>query len=145
MRQKRTAQATIYEVFADHELGRELQTMSEWLDAHRSVLSAVVGDLCRRGVKPTGRRGLSAESVMRCAVLKQHRQLSYEELAFYLRDSASFQAFARLPMHWCPKKSALQRVIAAIQPQTWEVINRALMKTAAAHTHRQHGHRQPDP
>ena len=35
-------------------------------------------------------------------------------------------------MHWCPKKSALQRVIAAIQPQTWELINRRLMKTAAA-------------
>ena len=28
MRQKRTAQATIYEVFSDHELGRELQTLS---------------------------------------------------------------------------------------------------------------------
>ncbi len=131
MRQKRTAQATIVEVFSDHELGRELQTMSTWLDAHRSVLTAVMNDLCRRGLKPTGRCGLSAESVLRCAVLKQHRQLSYDELAFYVRDSASFQAFARLPMHWCPKKSALQHVIAAIQPQTWELINRALMKTAA--------------
>ena len=69
---------------------------------------------------------------MRCTVLKQHRQLSYEELTFYLRDSASFQAFARLPKHWCPKKSALQHAIAAIKPQTWELINRALMKTAAA-------------
>ena len=98
MRQKRTAQATIYEVFSDHELGRELQTMSAWLDAHRGVLTAVMDDLCQRGLKPTGRRGLSAESVLRCAVLKQHRQLSYDELAFYLRDSASFQAFARLPI-----------------------------------------------
>jgi len=105
--------------------------MSEWLDAHRSVLTAVMNDLCQRGLKPTGRRGLSAESVLRCAVLKQHRQLSYDELAFYLRDSASFQAFARLPMHWCPKKSALQHVVAAIQPSTWELINRALMKVAA--------------
>lgn len=131
MRQKRTAQATIYEVFSTHELGRELRTMSEWLDAHRGVLTAVMNDLCRRGLKPTGRCGLSAESVLRCAILKQHRQLSYEELAFYLQDSASFQAFARLPLHWCPKKSALQRVIAAIQPPTWEAINRALMKTAA--------------
>ena len=36
MRQKRTAQATIYEVFSDHELGRELQTMSTWLAPHPS-------------------------------------------------------------------------------------------------------------
>ena len=132
MRQKRTAQVTIVEVFSDHELGCELQTMSEWLDVHRGVLAAVKDDLCRQGLKPTRRCGLSAESMLRCAVLKQHRQLSYQELAFYLRDSASFQAFARLPMHWCPKKSALQHVIAAIQPSTWERINRALMKTAAA-------------
>jgi hypothetical protein len=30
--------------------------------------------------------------------LKQYHQLSYEELAFHLEDSASFRAFARLPM-----------------------------------------------
>jgi transposase, IS5 family len=130
MRKKRTAQASIYEVFAAHELGRELQAMSDWLDAHREVLDPVMGDLRCRGVKPTGRSGLSAESVLRCALLKQHRQLSYEELAFHLQDSASFQAFARLPLHWCPKKSALQRVIAAIRPHTWERINRALMASA---------------
>lgn len=45
MRQKRTAQATIYQVFSDHELGRELQTMSEWLDAHRGVLTGVPSPL----------------------------------------------------------------------------------------------------
>jgi len=56
------------------------------------VLTAVMNDLCRRGLKPTGRCGLSAESVLRCAVLEQHRHLSYEELAFHLQNSASFQA-----------------------------------------------------
>ena len=130
MRQKRTAQASIYELFADHDLGRELQGMSEWLDAHPKVLTPVMNDLCRRGLKPTGRRGLSAESVLRCAVLKQHRQLSYEELAFHLQDSASFQAFARLPGNERPKKSALQRVVSAIQVSTWESIHRALLATA---------------
>lgn len=131
MREKRTVQVSLYELFADHDLGRELQTMSDWLDAHREVLTPVMNDLCRHGLKPTGRRGLSAETVLRCAVLKQHRQLTYEELAFHLEDSASFQAFARLPRNECPKKSALQRVITAIQPATWESIHRALMETAA--------------
>ena len=131
MRQKRTAQVSIYEQFSNHALGQELRTMSEWLDAHRTVLTRVFNDLRRVDVKATGRRGLSAESVLRCAILKQHRQLSYEELAFYLRDSASFQAFARLPLNEWPKKSALQRVISAIKPSTWEYIQRALMATAA--------------
>ena len=70
------------------------------------------------------------KSVLRCALLKQHRQLSYEELAFHLEDSASFRAFARLPLSWTPKKSALQGAISAIRPETWEAINRALLKDA---------------
>ena len=131
MRQKRTAQVSIYEQFAEHALGQELRSISEWLDKHREVLTWVMADLRSVEVKATGRRGLSAESVLRCALLKQHRQLTYEELAFYLCDSASFQAFARLPLNECPKKSALQRVISAIKPSTWERIQRALMATAA--------------
>ena len=80
--------------------------------------SLVAGDLRRQGVRETGRRGLPAESVLRCAPLKQQRQLSYEELAFHLEDSASFRAFARLPLAWSPKKSVLHCTISAIRPQT---------------------------
>ena len=68
--------------------------------------------------------------VLRCALLKQHRQLSYEELAFHLEDSASFRAFARLPLSWTPKKSALHRTISAIRAETWEAINRTLLASA---------------
>ena len=101
IREKRTAQASIYELFAVRELGQELRRIPAWLDAHPGVLTPV---LAETGLKPTGQRGLSAESVLRCALLKQHRQLSYAELAFHLQDSSSCQAFARLPLHWCPKK-----------------------------------------
>src|SRR6266699_3592224 len=97
MRQERTVQATIFEVFARHEIGR---------------------------------RGLPAETVLRCALLKQQRQLSYEELAFHLEDSVSFRAFARLPLAWSPKKSVLHRTISAIRPETWEAVNRALLASA---------------
>ena len=62
--------------------------MSEWLDEHRAMLSLVAGDLRRRRVKETGRQGLPAEAVHRCGHLKQHRQLSYEELAFHLEGSS---------------------------------------------------------
>lgn len=68
--------------------------------------------------------------MLRCALLKQQRQLSYEELAFYLEDSASFRAFARLPLAWSPKKSVLHRTISAIRPETWEAVNRALVASA---------------
>jgi IS5 family transposase len=104
--------------------------MSAWLDEHRDLSSLVAADLRRHGVKETGRQGLPAEAVLRCAVLKQHRQLSYQELAFHLEDSASFRAFARLPHAWSPQKSVLHQTISAIRAETWEQINRTLLTSA---------------
>ena len=83
MRQERTIQATIFEVFAQLEIGCELQAMSQWLDGQPTLISLAADDLRRQGVRETGCRGLPAESVLRCALLKQQRQLSYEELAFH--------------------------------------------------------------
>src|SRR5437016_7575112 len=130
MRQERTVQATIFEVFARHEIGCELKAISQWLDQQRPLVSLVAGDLRRGGLRETGRRGLPAEAVLRCALLKQQRQLSYEELAFHVEDSASFRAFARMPLAWSPKKSVLHRTISAIRPETWKAINRALIACA---------------
>lgn len=130
MRTKRTSQVSIFDQFAQHDIGRELAGMSAWLDTHVEVLDWVAEDLKLSSVKATGRRGMTAESVLRCALLKQHRQLSYEELAFHLLDSASFQSFARLPMDFMPKKSALQSNIGAITDVTWEAINRHLLGDA---------------
>jgi transposase, IS5 family len=130
MRQERTVQATIFEVFAQHEIGCELKTMSQWLDGQWPLVSLVAEDLRHQGVRETGRRGLPAETVLRCALLKQQRQLSYEELAFHLEDSASFRAFARLPLKWTPKKSVLHQTISALRAPTWEAINQALLVSA---------------
>src|ERR1700746_4059744 len=129
-RQERTVQASLFDLFAGHEIGRELKAMSQWLDEHRELIGLVAEDLRRQGVQETGRQGLPAESVLRCGLLKQHRQLSYEELAFHLEDSASFRAFARLPLAWTPKKSVLQKTISAIRAETWEAINRAVLVDA---------------
>jgi transposase, IS5 family len=130
MRPDRTVQATIFEVFAQHDIGCELKAMSRWLDGQRGLIVLVAGDLRRHGMRETGRRGLPAESVLRCALLKRQRQLSYEELAFHLEDSASFRAFARLPLAWTPKKSVLHHTISAVQAKTWEAVNRALIDEA---------------
>jgi IS5 family transposase len=130
MRQERTVQASIFDLFAEHEIGRELSAMSQWLDEHRDLLNLVTRDLRRHGVKETGRAGLASEAVLRCALLKQYRQLSYQELAFHLEDSASFRAFARLPWGWSPKKSVLHKTISAIRAETWEDINRVLLASA---------------
>ena len=130
MRQQRTVQASLFDVFAGHEIGRQLKATSLWIDAHPELVARVAGDLRRCEVKDTGRQGLTAESVLRCALLKQHRQLSYEELAFHLEDSASFRAFARLAGSGAPKKSGLHSTISAIRAETWEAINRVVIESA---------------
>src|SRR3954467_6631282 len=130
MRQERTVQASIFDLFARHEIGCELKKASQWLDEHPALLGLVTRDLRGDGVQETGRQGLPAEAVLRCALLKQYRQLSYEELAFHLEDSASFRAFARLPWAWSPKKSVLHKTISAIRAETWEAINRMLLASA---------------
>src|SRR5438046_6751946 len=114
----------LYSVFAGHEIGCELKAISQWLDQQRALVSLVAGDLRRHGLRETGRRGLPAETVLRCALLKQQRQLSYEELAFQLEDSASFRAFAGLTLAWSPKKSVLHQTISAIRRASWEAVNR---------------------
>src|SRR5204863_5809084 len=130
MRQERTVQATIFEVFAGHEIGCELKAISLWLDRQRALVRLVAGDLRRHGLRETGRHGLPAETVLRCALLKQQRQLSYQELAFRFEASASFRAFARLPLAWSPKKSVLHQTISAIRRETWEAVNRAVLASA---------------
>ncbi|MBM4286202.1 MAG: transposase, partial [Deltaproteobacteria bacterium] len=79
----------------------------------------------------TGRQGMTAEQVLRCAILKQYRELTYEELAFHLEDSLAFRSFARLGMGQYPCGSTLQENIIAISAETWEAVNRALLEQAA--------------
>jgi len=130
MREKRTIQTSIFECYAEHEIGRELQAMSNWLDEHIDLLDWVAADVKQHNVEETGRKGLTIESVLRCAILKQYRQLSYEDLVFCLMDSVSCQSFARLTTAWSPKRATLQSCISAISDVTWEQINQCLLQSA---------------
>ncbi len=53
MRQERIIQANLFEIFATHEIGRELKQISGWLDQHRPLLRLVSNDLRRDGVCET--------------------------------------------------------------------------------------------
>lgn len=130
MREKRTVQSSIFDQYAAHEIGAELAAMSDWLDANLDLLDWVAADVKQRNAEATGRKGMTVESVLRCAILKQYRQLSYEDLAFCLMDSVSCQTFARLPQGWAPKKPTLQSCISAVSAVTWEQINQRLLKSA---------------
>lgn len=127
MRKTHEEQLMLTFLIPNNKLGKELQTISQILDANRHILDMVHKDLTASKTTKTGRRGLNADQVLRCAFLKQHQGLSYEDLEFYISDSVSFHAFARIGKSKCPKKSALQDNIKAISAETWEQVNRALV------------------
>ena len=54
MRVERIIQASIFDIFAGHEIGRELKAMSRWLDGHPMLVALVADDLRRHGVRDTG-------------------------------------------------------------------------------------------
>lgn len=136
MRVTRIAQASIFEKFSDHEYGIKLQKLSRILDQNPEILTLVAGDLVRDSTSSVGRAGLSAESVLRCLLLKQQLRISYEQLAFHLSDSMTYRAFARLPAHLTPSRSGLQSTIRSIKPETLEqahqLLTRSLLDMGAA-------------
>ena len=122
MRQKFTSQMSLFAPMARNSIVKELEQISKILDANPLLMDLVFQDLIKTSRPDTGRQGLSAEQVLRGAVLKQYRQLTYEELAFHLEDSDAFRSFSRLEMGQYPGKSILQENIKAIQEKTWERI-----------------------
>lgn len=132
MRHKLTRQMDIFHAMGKNEIAKELQYISEILDANTSMLDKVFKDLTRDARVDTGRSGMTAEQVLRAAVLKQYRNLNYEELAFHLEDSRAFRSFARLNMGQYPCDSVLQENIKAVSDSTWEEINRTIISSASA-------------
>lgn len=131
MRKKHTVQRSIFEYYPEHETGDELKAISYWLDQQPELLDWVATDVKSRAVKNNlGREGLTVESILRCAILKQYHQVSYNDLAFCLMDSTACQSFARLKSGWYPKRSALQNCISVISDVTWEQINQCLLHSA---------------
>lgn len=122
MRKKRSIQMCISEILADHDIGRELNKISKWLDAHPVVLDWAEADIQRANLRQTGRTGLTIESIVRAGILLRYRHWTYEELAFNLMDSEVSYGFTRLPRSLYPKASALQGTISLVKAETWERI-----------------------
>lgn len=127
MRETRNAQASIFDFYAEHELGQQFKQLSELLDEYPRILTWVSKDFDKANVASTGACGLSLESIFRCLLLKQITGLSYNKLAFHLSDSPTYRAFVRLKRGQSPSKSALQATVRRVQPETLQQIHQLLM------------------
>jgi IS5 family transposase len=131
MRQNCKNQLPLSPVWPDHQLGEELREISKILDQNPEISDLFLQDLCDKVSSKKGAPGMSPEQVLRCAILKQIRQFSYQQLAFHLADSFSAKVFCRLPFGYTPGHSVLQENISRIQTSTWQQVNRRLVGWAA--------------
>ena len=130
MRKNRENRLPLSPFWPDHRLAKELRVISEILDKNPSISALVLQDVCDKVSARNGAGGLTGEQVLRCALIKQIHQFSYEKLAFHVGDSQSFRTFCRLPYGYTPSKSVLQENISKIEDSTWQEINRVLVSWA---------------
>jgi IS5 family transposase len=107
--------------------------MSELLDQLPEAHALVHADVLPKGARADiGRKGMTAEQVLRCLLVKQLSEWSYEELAFHLVDSLSYRAFCRFGLDaTTPKKATLQRNIKRVRAETLESVNQMIVEKAA--------------
>ena len=117
-----------------HAHARELEAMDRVLKENPAIVETVLQELQGALEHPDrGRPGMTAEQVLRAAVVKQMNGFSYQVLHFHLLDSLSYRWFCGFgSLEAVPGKSALACNIKRISPESWETMNRLLVKDAEA-------------
>jgi len=93
MGQRFTLQLSLFYPIRRKSIVKEPEQVSKILDANPKLMDLVFYNLTMASRSDTGMKRITAEHVLRCAVLKQYRELTYEELAFHLEDSHAFCIF----------------------------------------------------
>ena len=126
MREKWNRQMPLMPEIASHVPAKELEAISGIIDSKPIICRLVLQDLCKgcSGASRAGAKGMSAEQVLRAAVVLMMYGFTYQELAFHIVDSQSIRRFCRIGIADKGfKKSVLNKNIKALSEQTWEAIN----------------------
>ena len=132
MRKNRQTQPSLAPSCIDHPHARELAAISLILESTPKIAELATADLVGASASRLhGAPGMSGDQVVRAAIIKQMNGYSYEDLAFHLADSASYQAFLGIGLgDQPPKRSTLADNIGRLTPDTWEEIHRAVVRLA---------------
>lgn len=112
----------------EHPHAVELEAIDRIVRHHPGMTELVLQDLEQGVSAEAGRRGMTAEQVLRVAIIKQLGGFSYDELSFRLPDSRTYRAFCGFGwLESTPARSTLQRNIKRIREETWEALNRIVL------------------
>ncbi len=114
----------------DHPQAKELEAISRIIYSKPTICEHVLQDLGKYHHKETcgGANGMSADQVLRAAIVKVLFGLPYQDLAFHMVDSKSIRRFCQIGITDKGfKKSALNKNIKAISENTWRAIHREIL------------------
>lgn len=113
---------------------KQWEKIDDILDANPQIAYLVWQDLNRtedgKVKRSTGAKGMTAEQVLRVAIVKMREELSYRALFDRLDDSIALREFCRMPFGKIPAFTTLQENIKRIQPQTFQEINAIIIAYA---------------
>lgn len=123
----------LIEPAGSHPQEKELEAINSIINTTPIIVDRVLQDLNggKIVVRRTGANGMSAEQVLRSAIVMFLFDFTYEELAFHIHDSRSLRRFCGIGIADKGfKKSALNKNIKAIDPETWDAILRDIVDYA---------------
>src|SRR6201988_1874493 len=105
--------------------------ITHFLDEHEETIEAIRGHL-QRGLKrpDTGRKGLTAQQVLRSLVLMRVKNWDYRELRERIADGLTLRQFTDFYCNAVPKHDAFHRAFIKLSPQTLKAVNDLLIKAA---------------
>jgi IS5 family transposase len=109
-----------------------LRKMDRVLSANPEIVDLIHADLTGNASE-VGANGMSAEQVLRTAILRQMKQYSWRELADRLHDGISLRWFTRFYSAETPHFTTLQKAVTAISDESWQRINDLLVEFAKEH------------
>jgi len=134
MRVIRNPQTTLCFHYTRTSAKEQWEKISEILDANPQIARQVWDDLNRtrdgRPKRNTGARGMTADQVLRFALVKMREELSYRDLADRVDDSIVLREFCRMPFGKIPAFTTVQENIKKLGPQTFVKINEAVIEYA---------------
>src|SRR5258708_10781932 len=105
-----------------------LQAISDFLDDHEGLITTIRSDL-QRGLKnpDTGRKGLTAQQILRSLVLMRVKNWDYRELRERIADGITLRRFADFYCQPVPKHDAFQRGFVPLTSPTPDPPTNALL------------------
>jgi len=130
MRRKRNLQRTFQELKPNWTRARELSMIDQILCDNSILCDLVWQDFNRGRQNRAGVKGMTAEQVLRTAIIKQYYQFTYRELEDRIDDSERLRAFCRFGDEKIPRFNTLKENIKRISAETWQKIKDVLVKYA---------------